>query len=498
MEKNFIQENKSLSLKKNIFSSEDRPKDECAIFGIYNNTEAANFTYLGLYSMQHRGQESSGIVTTDGEHLYRYAGMGLVANLFNQEKLKELNGFAAIGHNRYSTTGDSFLRNAQPVRVESHLGGIALAHNGNLVNSYELRRKLEEEGSIFQTTIDSEVIVHLMAKSGSKNLLEALSHALRLVEGAYSLLILTSKNLIAVRDPNGFRPLVMGQKNDGSLVFASETCAFDITDTKYLRDVEPGEMIVVDNFGAKSYFPFKARKISLCVFEFIYFSRPDSYIFGESVYKVRKKLGEYLSRELPIEADVVIPVPDSANIAALGYSEATGIPYRTGLIRSHYIGRTFIEPDQKIRDFGAKIKYNVIREVVEGKRVVIIDDSIMRGTTSRKIVKMIRNAGAKEVHMRISAPPTVSPCYYGIDIPTHNELIAATHSTEEIRKYLRVDSLAYLSMESLHSSVDQDVKNSKYCDACFTGKYPIQFDASKHSNQKTLFQDFQMEKTSNY
>jgi amidophosphoribosyltransferase len=498
MEKNFIQENKSLSLKKNIFSSEDRPKDECAIFGIYNNTEAANFTYLGLYSMQHRGQESSGIVTTDGEHLYRYAGMGLVANLFNQEKLKELNGFAAIGHNRYSTTGDSFLRNAQPVRVESHLGGIALAHNGNLVNSYELRRKLEEEGSIFQTTIDSEVIVHLMAKSGSKNLLEALSHALRLVEGAYSLLILTSKNLIAVRDPNGFRPLVMGQKNDGSLVFASETCAFDITDTKYLRDVEPGEMIVVDNFGAKSYFPFKARKISLCVFEFIYFSRPDSYIFGESVYKVRKKLGEYLSRELPIEADVVIPVPDSANIAALGYSEATGIPYRTGLIRSHYIGRTFIEPDQKIRDFGAKIKYNVIREVVEGKRVVIIDDSIMRGTTSRKIVKMIRNAGAKEVHMRISAPPTVSPCYYGIDIPTHNELIAATHSTEEIRKYLRVDSLAYLSMESLHSSVEQDVKNSKYCDACFTGKYPIQFDASKHSNQKTLFQDFQMEKTSNY
>jgi amidophosphoribosyltransferase len=498
MEKNFIQENKSLSLKKNIFSSEDRPKDECAIFGIYNNTEAANFTYLGLYSMQHRGQESSGIVTTDGEHLYRYAGMGLVANLFNQEKLKELNGFAAIGHNRYSTTGDSFLRNAQPVRVESHLGGIALAHNGNLVNSYELRRKLEEEGSIFQTTIDSEVIVHLMAKSGSKNLLEALSHALRLVEGAYSLLILTSKNLIAVRDPNGFRPLVMGQKNDGSLVFASETCAFDITDTKYLRDVEPGEMIVVDNFGAKSYFPFKARKISLCVFEFIYFSRPDSYIFGESVYRVRKKLGEYLSRELPIEADVVIPVPDSANIAALGYSEATGIPYRTGLIRSHYIGRTFIEPDQKIRDFGAKIKYNVIREVVEGKRVVIIDDSIMRGTTSRKIVKMIRNAGAKEVHMRISAPPTVSPCYYGIDIPTHNELIAATHSTEEIRKYLRVDSLAYLSMESLHSSVDQDVKNSKYCDACFTGKYPIQFDASKHSNQKTLFQDFQMEKTSNY
>jgi amidophosphoribosyltransferase len=498
MEKNFANENNSLSNKKKQFFQEDRPKEECAIFGIYNNPEASNYTYLGLYSMQHRGQESSGIVSTDGEHLYRYAGMGLVANLFSQEKLKELQGHSAIGHNRYSTTGDSFLRNAQPVRVESHLGGISLAHNGNLVNSYDLRRELEQDGSIFQTTIDSEVIVHLMAKSKSKVLLDALGEALRRVEGAYSLLILTSKMLIAVRDPNGFRPLVMGQRNDGSIVFASETCAFDITDTHYIRDVLPGEMIVVDNFGVKSYFPFSKRKSSLCIFEFIYFSRPDSYIFGESVYKVRKKLGEYLSKELPVEADVVIPVPDSANIAALGYSEATGIPYRTGLIRSHYIGRTFIEPDQKIRDFGAKIKYNVIREVVNGKRVVIIDDSIMRGTTSRKIIKMIRNAGAKEIHMRISAPPTISPCYYGIDIPTHKELIASTHSIEEIRKYLRVDTLAYLSMDSLHKSVEQDYKDSNYCDACFTGNYPIQFDSSKHSNQKTLFQDFQLDQTSSY
>ncbi len=486
------------SIQNNITTKDDKPKDECAIFGMYNNSEAANFTYLGLYSMQHRGQESSGIVSTDGEHLYRYAGMGLVANLFNQEKLKELKGYAAIGHNRYSTTGDSFLRNAQPVRVESHLGGIALAHNGNLVNSYDIRKKLGEEGSIFQTTIDSEVIVHLMAKSKSKVLLDALAEALRQIEGAYSLLILTNKMLIAVRDPNGFRPLVMGQKNDGTIVFASETCAFDITDTHYVRDVAPGEMVVVDSFGTKSYFPFTERKNSLCIFEFIYFSRPDSYIFGESVYKVRKKLGEYLSRELPVEADVVIPIPDSANIAALGYSEATGIPYRTGLIRSHYIGRTFIEPDQKIRDFGAKIKYNVIREVIDGKRVVVVDDSIMRGTTSRKIVKMIRNAGAKEIHMRISAPPTISPCYYGIDIPTHSELIAASHTIEEIRKYLRVDSIAYLSMESTHKSVEQDAKNSNYCDACFTGKYPIDFDTSKHSNQKTLFQDFGSEKTENY
>jgi len=481
-----------LSINKNDLNC-DRPQDECAVFGIYNSEEAANFTYLGLYSQQHRGQESSGIVSTDGNHMYRYAGMGLVASVFKPEKMDGLLGNAAIGHNRYSTTGASFLRNAQPLRVESHLGAIALAHNGNLVNSWDLRVQMEKKGSIFQTTIDSEVIVHLMAKSKSEDFLTALSEALSAVEGAYSLLILTPKFLIAVRDPNGFRPLVMGRRADGSTVFASETCAFDITDTEYVRDVEPGEMVVVDHTGEKSLYPFKKRTPSLCIFEYIYFSRPDSNIFGESVYKVRKALGAHLARELPVEADVVVPVPDSSNIAALGYAEESGIPYQTGLIRSHYIGRTFIEPDQKIRDFGAKIKYNIVKEVINGKRVVVVDDSIMRGTTSRKIIKMIRNAGAKEIHLRISAPPTVSPCYYGIDIPTHNELIAATHTLDEIVKYLRVDSLAYLSIDSLREAV-KDHKAGGFCYACFNGEYPIKFQVSEdYSNQKSLFTEFEMD-----
>lgn len=481
----------SYSITKKTLES-DKPKDECAIFGIYNCPDAANFTYLGLYSQQHRGQESSGIVSTDGEHLYRYAGMGLVANIFTEAKMNELKGNIAIGHNRYSTTGASFLRNAQPLRVDSHLGPISLAHNGNLVNSWELRRKMEAQGSIFQTTIDSEVIVHLMAKSGETDLLEALSSALRLIKGAYSLLILTPRYLIAIRDPNGFRPLVMGERPDGSVVFASETCAFDITETKYVRDVEPGEMVVVDHTGTKSYYPFPEVKPSLCIFEYIYFSRPDSHIFNESVYKVRKDLGRQLAKELPVEADVVIPVPDSANIAAIGYSEESGIPYENGLIRSHYIGRTFIEPDQKIRDFGAKVKYNVVKEVVSGKKVIIIDDSIMRGTTSRKIVKMLRLAGASEIHMRVSAPPTISPCYYGIDIPTHKELIAATHTLEEIKKYLRVDSIAYLTVESMHHAV-RSHKGGGFCDACFTANYPVKFQEEEQGNQKSLFQEYSIE-----
>lgn len=469
----------------------DKPKEECAIYGIYNSKEAANFTYLGLYSMQHRGQESSGIVTTDGSHLYRYANMGLVANIFTQPKIKELIGDSAIGHNRYSTTGASFLRNAQPIRVESHLGPVALAHNGNLVNSWDIRNRLERDGSIFQTTIDSEVIVHLMAKSHKTDLLEALCESLGQVRGAYSLLVLTPRYLIAVRDPNGFRPLVMGKRSDGAIVFASETCAFDITDTEYVRDVEPGEMVVIDHTGVRSLYPFPKAKPSLCIFEYIYFARPDSYIFEESVYKVRKSLGRQLARVMPVEADVVIPVPDSANIAALGYSEESGIPYQSGLIRSHYIGRTFIEPDQKIRDFGAKIKYNVVKEVVNGKRVVIIDDSVMRGTTSRKIIKMIRNAGAKEIHFRVSAPPTVSPCYYGIDIPTHKELIASTHSIEEIQKYLRVDSLAYLTLDTMHKAVEGH-KGGGFCDACFTSNYPVEFQ-DHAGNQKSLFTEYATE-----
>lgn len=469
------------------------PREECGIYGISGCKEAANFTYLGLYSLQHRGQESAGIVTSDGERLFRYAGMGQVSHVFTQEKLKDLSGIAAIGHNRYSTTGASFLRNAQPIRVESNLGGFSLAHNGNLVNAWKLRSNLERSGSIFQTTIDSEVIVHLMARSGKTDFLEALIYALRQVEGAYSLLILTRDTLYAIRDPNGFRPLVMGRRSDGSIVFASETCAFDITDTKYERDVEPGEVVSVDLKGnIQTHRPFEEREESLCIFEHIYFSRPDSRIFNQSVYEVRKNLGRFLAREHPAKADVVVPVPDSSTVAAIGYAEESGIPYTMGLIRSHYIGRTFIEPEQRIRDFGAKIKYNVIRAAVEGKRVVVVDDSIMRGTTSRKLIKMFRRAGATEVHLRISAPPTRFPCYYGIDIPTRTELIAATHTVEEITQYLNVDSLGYMSLESAHLAMLTGTTRHRWCDACFSGKYPLQFEGD-NSNQKDLFPEYLVE-----
>lgn len=471
----------------------DRPRDECGIYGIFGGEEAANFTYLGLYSLQHRGQESAGIVSTDGERLYRYAGMGRVAQVFTKEKLADLVGRSAIGHNRYSTTGASFLRNAQPIRVESHLGGIALAHNGNLVNAWEIRRELELAGSLFQTTVDSEVIVHLMARSGKKEVIEALSEALRKVKGAYSLLVLSREAMFAVRDPNGFRPLVMGRKSDGAYVFASETCAFDITDTQYVRELEPGEMVRIDHKGEASFFPFERQNTtreSLCIFEHIYFSRPDSKIYDQSVYEVRLNLGRHLAREHPVEADVVVPVPDSSSVAALGFSGESGIPYSMGLIRSHYIGRTFIEPEQKIRDFGVRLKYNVVRSAVAGKRVALIDDSIMRGTTLRKLIKMFRNAGAKEIHVRISAPPTRYPCFYGIDIPTQKELIASSHTAEEIRKYLRVDSLGYMSLEAAHAaaSIGSPLERS-WCDACFSGKYPVAISPNEQSNQKQLFEE---------
>lgn len=472
------------------------PREECGIYGIYGCEEAANFTYLGLYSLQHRGQESAGIVSTDGERLYRYAGMGQVAHVFNREKIEDLHGFAAIGHNRYSTTGASFLRNAQPIRVESNLGTIALAHNGNLVNAWSLRSELENTGSIFQTTIDTEVIFHLMARSRKENFLEALTDALLQISGAYSLILLTRDSLYAVRDPNGFRPLVLGKRSDGSYVVASETCAFDITDTDYIREVEPGELIVINKAGLMSYFPFDQRSESLCIFEHIYFARPDSNIYGQSVYEIRKNLGRNLAQEHPVEADVVVPVPDSSSVAALGYAEESGIPFTMGLTRSHYIGRTFIEPEQRIRDFGAKIKYNVIKSVVEGKRVVLVDDSIMRGTTSRKIIKMIRKAGAKEIHVRISAPPTVYPCYYGIDIPTRKELIAATHTLEEIVKYLKVDSLGYMSLDYAHEAMLSGPRKRNWCDACFSGNYPLSFNEEDQGNQKELFTEYAIEERS--
>ncbi|MCB1307841.1 MAG: amidophosphoribosyltransferase [Leptospiraceae bacterium] len=470
-----------------------KPREECGIYGIFGCPEAANFTYLGLYSLQHRGQESAGIVSTNGERLYRFAGMGQVAQVFAADKLRELIGHAAIGHNRYSTTGASFLRNAQPIRVESHLGSFSLAHNGNLVNSWTLRKRLEKAGSIFQTTVDSEVVVHLMSRSGKQDFLDALAAALRQIKGAYSLLVLTRDALYAVRDPNGFRPLVLGQRPDGAYTVASETCAFDITESKYIRDIEPGELIRIDNLGVTSYYPFDRRSETLCIFENIYFSRPDSIIFNQSVYEVRKNLGRELAREHPIEADVVVAVPDSSTVAALGYAEESGIPYTIGLIRSHYIGRTFIEPEQKIRDFGAKIKYNVIESAVRDKRIVLVDDSIMRGTTSCKLISMFRNVGAKEIHLRISAPPTRFPCYYGIDIPTEKELIAATSSVAEICEYLHVDSLGYLSLANAHQAMQLNGKKQNWCDACFSGHYPLNPEDQREGNQKDLFSEYLVE-----
>jgi len=469
--------------------NDGKPKDECGIFGTYGNPRASNLTYLGLYALQHRGQESAGIASSDGYSIYRYAGMGEVNNVFRQEHIDNLKGTMAVGHNRYSTTGSSFLRNAQPFRADSILGPIVLAHNGNLTNAGKLRHELEEKGHIFQTSIDSEVIVHLMARSGIKKFREALFVALGQIKGAYSLLVMNKNTIYAIRDPHGFRPLVLGELN-GSYVVASETCAFDIVDAKYIREVEPGEIIEFSEYGMKSYFPFEKRDHSLCVFEYLYFSRPDSIIFSESVYEMRIAMGRMIARQAPVEADIVVPIPDSSICAALGYARESGIPYEMGMIRSHYIGRTFIEPSQKIRDFGAKLKFNVVSSSVKDKRIVVVDDSIMRGTTMRKIIKMFRNGGAREIHVRISAPPTIYPCFYGIDIPTKKELIASTHTIEEIRKYLRVDSIEYMTVDTLLESINRPEK--KFCTACFDGNYPCELGEYSEDSQKYLFEDVGM------
>ncbi len=478
-------EKKDISNRKETF----KPKEECGVFGIYNNPRAANLSYLGLYALQHRGQESAGIATSDGHHVYRYAGMGKVVDVFNEEHIRNLRGNIAVGHNRYSTTGSSFLRNAQPLRADSILGPIVLSHNGNLTNVASIRHELERTGHIFQTANDSEVIVHLMATSGVRDFLEALIYALNKVKGAYSLLVMNKDSIYVVRDPNGFRPLALGKLGD-STVIASETCAFDIIDAEYVRDVEPGELIEITKYGMKSYFPFESTEHSMCVFEYIYFSRPDSIIFGNSVGEMRIALGRMLAKQSPVDADIVVPIPDSSVFASIGYARESGIPYEMGMIRSHYIGRTFIEPSQKIRDFGAKIKYNVVRSSIEGKRIVVVDDSIMRGTTMRKIVKMFRNAGAKEIHIRISAPPTKYPCFYGIDIPTHKELIASTHTIDEIRKYLRVESVEYLSVETLLESINRPEMH--FCTACFDGNYTADIEGGDIDNQKYLFDEHVM------
>ncbi len=451
----------------------------CGIFGIYGNAEAANITYLGLHALQHRGQESAGIVTSDGDVLRPVRQMGHVAEAFSRTELAQLPGNIAIGHVRYSTTGESSLKNAQPFAVEYAHGSIAVAHNGNLVNASDLRRKLEMDGSIFQTTSDSEVIVHLIARARELETENRIVTALKQVEGAYSLLFLSESKLIAVRDPMGFRPLCLGRLKD-AFVFASETCAFDLIEAEFIRELEPGEVVIVDAKGLRSYRPFAPEPPRFCVFEHVYFARPDSHIDGRSVYRVREALGRRLAVEHPVEADVVVPVPDSGTAAAIGFARESGIPYDMGLIRSHYVGRTFIEPQQSIRHFGVKLKLNAVREILAGKRVVVVDDSLVRGTTSRKIVKMLRNAGAKEVHLRISSPPTTHPCYYGIDTPTRSELIASSHTAEEIARYVTCDTLGYLSLEGMMQAVRSalpaaPVGERAHCDACFTGKYPIEF-----------------------
>ncbi len=445
--------------------------EECGVFGIYGHPDAANLTYLGLYALQHRGQESAGIVSTDGKEMYNQKSMGLVADIFTEDRIKKLPGHVAIGHNRYSTAGGSISLNIQPLLVNFALGALAIAHNGNIVNAGILKAELEAYGSIFQSTSDSEVVIHLIAQSRMATIHDRIVEALSHVQGAYSLLLLTENELIAVRDPHGFRPLSLGEL-DGAYVVASETCAFDLIEATYIRDIEPGEMVVINSAGIRSFFPFKHADPSHCIFEFIYFARPDSMVFGQNVYTIRKEFGRQLARESRVEADVVVPVPDSGVPAALGFAEESGIPFDTGLIRNHYVGRTFIEPRQSIRHFGVKIKLNPVRDALKGKRVVVVDDSIVRGTTSKKIIKMIRNAGASEVHMRISSPPTTHPCFYGIDTPTRQELIASSHNVEEIRKYITADTLNYISLEGIQRVVNRPIN---YCTACFDGDYPVPF-----------------------
>jgi amidophosphoribosyltransferase len=451
----------------------DKFHDECAVFGIFGHKEAANLTYLGLYALQHRGQEGSGIVSSDGEHFYLEKAMGLVADIYTKPVLKRLPGYMAIGHNRYSTAGSSDLKNVQPLTVNFAFGNLALAHNGNLINATMLRNELEAYGAIFQSSTDSEVIIHLIAHSKGDTLLARVIDALNQVRGAFSVVILTEDSVIAARDPYGFRPLCLGRLRESWLV-ASETCAFDLIGAEAIREIEAGELVVLKKDGVSSYRPFPKTQSAKCVFEYVYFARPDSKIFGATaVYATRKALGRQLAKEAWVDADIVIPVPDSGVPAALGYAEGSGVPFEIGLIRNHYIGRTFIEPEQSIRHFGVKIKLNAVPEVMEGKRVVVVDDSIVRGTTSRKIVKMLRHAGAKEVHMRISSPPIVSPCFYGIDTPTKRELIGSSHTIQEIRKYITADSLAYLSLEGMLKA--SPGSPDQYCNACFTERYPIPF-----------------------
>ena len=452
----------------------DKLHEECGVFAIYGHPEAAHLVYLGLHALQHRGQESAGIATSDGRKIFNFRKMGHVVDIFTPDVLNQLPGTLGIGHTRYSTAGETIIQNAQPFSVACGKGHVAVAHNGNLTNAIELRRELEEDGSIFQGTSDTEVVLHLLAGSRERTLAGALRDALLQIEGAFSLVFLAEDRIIVARDPRGFRPLAMGQLelSEGRIatVFASETCAFDLIGATYIGDVEPGEMVIVAHEGITRELYTTPDAPAHCAFEHVYFSRPDSIVFGKSVAQSRELMGRLLAREHPVEADLVVPVPDSGVGAAIGYAAESGIPYKQALIRNHYVGRTFIEPSQAIRDFGVRLKLNPVRHLLEGQRVILVDDSIVRGTTSRKIVRMIRDAGAREVHLRISCPPTISPCYYGVDTPSHRELIAANNSIEQIQEHVEADSLAYLSIESLRKSVQDS--DHRFCYSCYTGKYP--------------------------
>jgi amidophosphoribosyltransferase len=459
----------------------DKLHEECGVFGIFGHPEAANLTYLGLFALQHRGQESAGIAVADGGKIRVSRAMGQVADAFDEPALAKLPGHVAIGHTRYSTAGESKLENAQPFVIDCAHGQIAVAHNGNLVNAQELRDDLVWTGSIFQTSSDTEVILHLYARSRAASVEDALVESIAQIRGAYSLALLTKNRLIAARDPNGFRPLALGRLGDAWIV-CSETCALDLIGASYERDVEPGEIVIISEGGLRSIKPFPPQPLAHCVFEHVYFARPDSYVFGRSVNEVRTDLGRILAREAPAPADVVVPIPDSGVCAAIGYAEAAGLPMKMGLIRNHYVGRTFIQPQQSIRHFSVKVKLNPVRSILEGKRVVLLDDSIVRGTTSRKIVKMVKAAGASEVHLRISCPPTISPCYYGVDTPSRSELIAATHSVDQIREFVEADSLSYLSLDGLRDAVGK--AQGSYCTSCYTGVYPVAVPRNERAYQQ--------------
>ena len=463
----------------------DKLHEECGVVGVYGHPEAANLVYLGLYALQHRGQESAGIVASNHSNMHIELGMGLVADIFNPDRILQLPGSLAIGHNRYSTAGKSALVNAQPCMINYAAGSLALAHNGNLVNSQTIRKELGAQGAIFQSTNDSEVIVHLMAQSKADTFVDRAADALGQVNGAYSLVLMTETEMLAARDPHGFRPLCLG-KLDGAYIVASETCVMDLIEAEFIREVEPGEMILINDEGIQSYFPFKKVEPKHCVFEHIYFARPDSFLFGEHVYSVRKNMGRAMAQESPAEVDIVVPVPDSGVVSAMGFAEEMGVPFEMGLIRNHYVGRTFIEPQSQIRHFGVKLKLNPVKTMIAGKRIAIIDDSIVRGTTSRKIVKMLRDAGATEVHLRISAPPILHSCFYGIDTPDEQELVAHKYSLEETCEYLAADSLAYLSLEKMMEVLVKDKR--KFCSACFDGDYPVPItDRKLVSTQLGLF-----------